>query len=60
MTVIGTAAGVTSNPDALIRVGGGLLTYQTIYSAPGPDQNTALYSIPGTYGNWATRAGKGR
>lgn len=61
MSVVGTAAGPTSNPDALIRVGGGLITYQTMYAAPGPDHSTALYTMPaGHHGQHATKAGKGR
>lgn len=62
MTVVGTAAGPTSNPDALIRSdGNGLLTYQTLYAAPGPDQSTQLHTTPaGHHGQHTTRAGKGR
>lgn len=58
MSVVGTAAGVDVLPDHLIRVSGGMITYESIYAGLGPNGEPAALVIPGTYGAHATRAGR--
>lgn len=58
LTVVGTAATVGQLPDTLIRTTGPMITYEGLYAGLGPNGEPAALSIPGTYGAYATRAGR--
>lgn len=59
-TVVGSAHGPDLIPDALVATRGQLLSYEGMYAGRGPNGEPAAVVIPGTYGEYATRAGKGR
>lgn len=56
LEVKGTAGGVDHILDALITQSGGMLTYESLYTTLGPDNQPAYATIPGTFGAHATRA----
>lgn len=56
LEIKGTAGGVDHIPDNLIEQRGGMITYETLYTAMGPDGQPAAAVIPGTFGSYATRA----
>lgn len=60
MEVVGTADSVERLPDGLIEVRGGMITYEDLYTGLGPDGQPSTSRIPGTFGNYATRAQVGR
>lgn len=60
LRVVGTNNGPTEAPDSVVRATGGLLTYEDLYTGLGPDGKPALLVAPGTFGSYATMAGKGR
>ena len=47
-------------PDSVVRRTGGLLTYEDLYTGLGPDGKPAVLTMPGTFGMYATQAGRGR
>jgi hypothetical protein len=57
-TVVGSAMGPTQIPDHLITPAGALITYEALYSGLGPNGEPAALSYPGSYGQFATRAGR--
>jgi hypothetical protein len=62
LRVVGTSNGVTEAPDSVVRANAstGLLTYEDLYTGMGPDGKPAMLILPGSFGNYATRAGLGR
>jgi hypothetical protein len=62
--VVGTSNGPTEAPtvlDSVVRrTPAGLLTYEDLYTGQGPDGKPAFLIAPGTFGTYATAAGKGR
>lgn len=61
LRVVGTNNGPTEAPDSVVRAtSSGLLTYEDLYTGLGPDGKPALFTMPGTFGTYATMAGKGR
>lgn len=60
LRVVGTNNGPTAVPDRVIRQTNGLITYENLYTGLGPDGRPAILIAPGTFGSYATRAGKGR
>lgn len=55
---VGTAFGPDLIPDVLIRQQGQLITYETLYAGLSPNGQPAAVVIPGSYGQYATRAGR--
>jgi hypothetical protein len=48
-------------PDSVVRATpNGMLTYEDLYTGLGPDGKPALLTTLGTFGSYATAAGKGR
>lgn len=58
MSLVGSVAGPDQAPTGVVRTYGQMLTYESMWAGLGPNGEPAAFVIPGTYGGYATRAGR--
>lgn len=58
LRVVGTNNAPGIAPDSAVRQTNGLITYEDLYTGLGPDGKPALMVMPGTFGAYATKAGR--